>query len=114
MDGELPPALRAAAPVLTSYHIDLFDQFDQFDQLRQGLFGALGAERVVAMDNYGPLFERLHRGGCASAITGRNEYLIYVQVDRPDQFDQFDQFDQSDRRQMPERAPRLRAGPTGP
>ncbi len=32
------------------------------------------------MDNYGPLFERLHRGGCASAMIGRNEYLVFVQA----------------------------------
>ncbi len=47
---------------------------------RQGLFSSLDPEKLVGMDNYGPMYEQLYRGKCCSLVTGVNEYLIFAQV----------------------------------
>ena len=46
----------------------------------KGLFPTLDPTQVVGMDSYGPLYERLRQGWCGSAVTGLNDYLIYVQA----------------------------------
>ena len=44
----------------------------------------LEPEKIIGMDNYGPMFEQLYRGNCGSAVTGVNEYLTFVQaMDNP-------------------------------
>ena len=40
----------------------------------------LDPAKLVAMDSYGPMYERLYRGKCGALVTGANEYLIYAQV----------------------------------
>eukprot|EP00291_Cryptomonas_curvata_P019850 CAMPEP_0172158522 /NCGR_PEP_ID=MMETSP1050-20130122/4420_1 /TAXON_ID=233186 /ORGANISM="Cryptomonas curvata, Strain CCAP979/52" /LENGTH=503 /DNA_ID=CAMNT_0012827925 /DNA_START=62 /DNA_END=1573 /DNA_ORIENTATION=+ len=51
-------------------------------QSAQGLFSALDPEKLVGMDNYGPMYEQLYNGKCGSLVTGANEYLIFAQGER--------------------------------